>query len=52
MKNQDQINFDSFMSWTNTQVRNNPFPLERYSVFTELSAAEKYALSGAVSYEG
>ena len=52
MTNQDQINFDSFMSWTNTQVRNNPFPLERYSVFTTLSDASEYALSGAVAYEG
>ena len=52
MTNQENINFDSFMSWTNTQVRNNPFPLERYSVFTALSDAEDYALNGAVAYEG
>ena len=52
MTNQDAINFDAFMAWTNTQVRNNPFPLERYSVFTALSDAENYALNSAVSYEG
>lgn len=40
------------MPWTNTQVRNNPFPLERYSVFNALSDAEDYALHGAVAYEG
>lgn len=52
MTNQDAINFDAFMAWTNTQIRNNPFPLERYSVFTALSDAENYALNSAVSYEG
>lgn len=44
--------FANTMPWTNTQVRNNPFPLEVYSIFDSLSAAETYALSNVVSYEG
>lgn len=44
--------FTNTMPWTNTQVRNNPFPLEAYSIFDSLTAAETYALSNVISYEG
>ena len=44
--------FTNTMPWTNTQVRNNPFPLEAYSIFDSLAAAETYALSNVISYEG
>ena len=44
--------FTNTMPWTNTQVRNNPFPLERWSLFETLQAAEEYALSNVVAYEG
>lgn len=33
-------------------MRNNPFPLEAYSIFDSLAAAETYALSNVISYEG
>lgn len=44
--------FTNTMPWTNTQVRNNPFPLERYSLFESYAAAKDYALNSVLSYEG
>lgn len=44
--------FTNTMPWTNTQVRNNPFPLERYSIFGSYADAKEYALSSVLAYEG
>ena len=46
------MEYSNQIPWTNTQVRNGPFPLERYSVFSSLSDAQDYALSNAVAYPG
>ena len=43
--------FSNTMPWTNTQVRNNPFPLERYSIFESLDEAIKY-VQGSGQYAG
>ena len=43
--------FPNITPWTNSQVRNGPFPLDRYSVFSSLADAEEYA-AGVLAYEG
>lgn len=43
--------FSNTMPWTNTQVRNGDFPLERYSIFENLDEAKKYA-AGISPYIG
>lgn len=43
--------FPSITPWTNAQVRNGPFPLDRYSVFSSLVDAKAYA-AGVLAYAG
>ena len=43
--------FPNITPWTNSQVRNGPFPLDRYSVFSSLVDAEEYA-AGVLAYSG
>lgn len=43
--------FPNITPWTNSQVRNGPFPLDRYSVFSSLVDAKEYA-AGALAYSG
>lgn len=40
------------MDWSNALNRSYAIPLEKYSVFNELSTAEEYALNNPVAYEG
>lgn len=44
--------FNNTMTWTNVQSRNSAFPLERYSIFAQLSDAADYALNNVLAYEG